>query len=160
MAVAQHDVAARIVGYVRVVGDEDDGASLGMEFLEEHENLKRCARVQVSGGLVCEYYRRVVHQCAGYCHTLHLSSRHLVGLVVEAVAQSDGLKSVHCALVAFGCAHFAVIHERQLHVFHTRGLRQKIVVLEDESDFAVAQYRPLRFCHGANGHSVEKILAT
>ena len=35
LSVAQHDVAAAVLGYFGVVGDEDDGASFGMQFLEE-----------------------------------------------------------------------------------------------------------------------------
>ena len=52
VAVAQADVAAAVLGDVGVVGDEDDGASLAVQLLEEDEYLEGRARIQVARGLV------------------------------------------------------------------------------------------------------------
>ena len=40
VSVAQFDVAAGILGDIRVVGYEDDGSALGVELLEKYKNLK------------------------------------------------------------------------------------------------------------------------
>ena len=39
-AVAQYDVAAAVLGYFRIVRYENDGASFGMQLLEEHQNFE------------------------------------------------------------------------------------------------------------------------
>ena len=62
-----------------------------MQLLEEHQHLERRAGVEVAGGFVGQQYGRIVDQgtCNGYA--LHLSTRHLVRLVLQPVAQPYGL---------------------------------------------------------------------
>ncbi len=104
MTVAQLDVAARIVGDIGVVGHEDDGSALGVELLEEDENLETGSCVEVTRCLIGENHGRVVDQGAGYGHTLHLSTRHLVALVIESLAQSYSLQGFDGTLLALlGC---------------------------------------------------------
>ena len=53
MPVAQRDVAAVVLGELRVVGHEYDGTSLGMQFLEKNQYLERgkmCIRDRVIAG--------------------------------------------------------------------------------------------------------------
>ena len=54
LAVAEHDVAAGVLGYLGVVGDEDDGAAFGVESLEEDEHFEGGAGVEVASGFVGE----------------------------------------------------------------------------------------------------------
>ena len=78
LAVAQHDVARRIVGYVGVVRHEDYGATFGMQLLEEHQNLKLGARVEVTRSLIGKDDSGVVDKRTRNGDTLHLATRHLV----------------------------------------------------------------------------------
>ena len=101
----------------------------------------------------------VVDQGAGDGHALHLSAGHLVGLVLQAVAQADGHEGVDGAAAAFGGADRGVVHQGQLDVLHRRGFRQQVVVLEDEADFAVAQHGALGLRHGAHAGAVQQVFA-
>ena len=49
MPVAQRDVAAAVLGDLRVVGHEYDGTSLGMQFLEKNQYLERGTGIEISG---------------------------------------------------------------------------------------------------------------
>ncbi len=51
LSVAQYDVAAAVLGYFRIVRDEDDGASFGMQLLEQYQNLERSTGIQITGEL-------------------------------------------------------------------------------------------------------------
>ena len=129
-----------------------------MQLLEEHEYLKRSACVKIAGGLIGEYHGRVVDQCPRYGHALHLSSRHLIGLMIQSAAQSHGLQCRHGPVETLLRANLRVVHERQFHVLHARGLGQEVVVLEYETNLPVAKHGPLRLRHGAHGDAVEQVL--
>lgn len=62
MTVAQRDIPAAVLGDLRVVGDEDNRASLGVQALEEHQDLERGTGIQVAGSLIRKDHRRIVHQ--------------------------------------------------------------------------------------------------
>ena len=89
----QHDVAAAVLGYFGVVGDEDDGASFGMQLLEQYQNLERGAGVQVTRGFVCQDNGGIVHQGAGDGYALHLTAGHLIGFMFQPVSQPHGLQA-------------------------------------------------------------------
>ena len=159
MSVTQHDIARRIIGDVRIMGHEDDGSARGVEFLEKDENLERRTCVEVSGCLVSKNHGRIVNQCAGNGHTLHLSAGHLVRLMIESLAEAHSLQRLNGTLLALLGTNRSVIHQRQLHILHTRGLRQKVIVLEDEAYLTVAQYGTLRLRHRSDTDTVKIILA-
>ena len=100
MTISQFDVAARIVGDVWVMSHEDDSSSLGIELLEEYENLETGSGIKITRSLIGENHGRVVHQGSGDGHTLHLSTRHLVALVIESLAQPHSLQSFDGTLLA------------------------------------------------------------
>jgi DNA-binding NarL/FixJ family response regulator len=56
------DIPAAVLGNLRVVGDEDNRASLGVQALEEHQDLERGTGIQVAGSLIRKDHRRIVHQ--------------------------------------------------------------------------------------------------
>ena len=91
MPVAQRDIAAAVLGDLRVVGHEYDGTSLGMQFLEKNQYLEGGTGIEVSGRFVGKNYCRIVDQgtCNGY--PLHLPAGHLVGFVFQTIPQSYGL---------------------------------------------------------------------
>ncbi len=157
MSVAQFDVAAGILGDIRVVGYEDDGSAFGVELLEENQNLETGSRIQVTRCLVGENHGRIVHQCSGDGYTLHLSTRHLIALMIESFAQSYSFQSFDGTLLALFCANGRIVHQRQLYIFHARGLWQKIVVLEDEANLAVAQDSSVVAAHLAHAHAIQVI---
>ena len=157
VAVAQFDVAAGIFGDIRVVSYEDDGSALSVELLEKDKNLETGSRVQVTRCLVGENHSRIVHQCTGDGYTLHLSTRHLVALMIESLAQSYSLQSFDGTLLALFCADGRIVHQWQLYILYARGFRQEIVVLEDEANLAVAQDGSVVAAHLAHAHAIQVI---
>ena len=142
-----------------VVRDEDDGASRGVQLLEEHQHLETRPRVEVPRRLVGQNDRRIVYQCAGDGHALHLSARHLVAAVQQPVAESDGFERGHGTVAPFGRRTGGVVHQRQFDVLDGRRLGQQVVVLEDETDLAVAQRGALVLVHRTHRRTVEVIFA-
>ena len=112
LSVAQHDVAAAVLGYFGVVGDEDDGASFGMQLLEQYQNLERSTGVQVTRSFVCQDNGGIVHQGAGDGYALHLTAGHLIGLMFQSVAQPHGLQGFDGTSPPFGSRDGGVIHQR------------------------------------------------
>ena len=157
VSVAQFDVAAGILGDIRVVGYEDDGSALSVELLEKDKNLETGSRVQVTRCLVGKNHGRIVHQRPGDGYTLHLSTRHLIALMVESLAQSYSLQSFDGTLLALFCADGRIVHQRQLYILYARGFRQEIVVLEDEANLAVAQDGSVVAAHLAHAHAIQVI---
>ena len=158
VSVTQRDVAAAVLCDLGVVRHEDDRAPRGVELLEKHQHLETRPRIEIARRLVREDHRRVVDQRPGDGHALHLSARHLVALVQQAVAQPHGLQCRDGTLAPLGRLVLRVVHQRQLDVLDGRGLRQQVVVLEDEADLAVAQRRPLVLVHRAHRDAVEVVL--
>ena len=130
-----------------------------MQLLEEDKDLIGGAGVEVTGGLVGEDDGGVVDQGTGNGHALHLSARHLVALVLQAVAESHGLQGGNGSLATLSAVVFLVVHEGQLHVLHGGGLRQEVVVLEYEANLAVTQTGTLTAAHGAHADAIEVVLA-
>ncbi len=159
LAVAQHDVAAAVLCNLGIVGHEDDGASLAVELLEEHQDFEAGAGIQVTGCLVRQNNGRVVDESARNGYALHLSARHLVALVLQAVGKSHGGECLDGCLAAHLGGVLAVVEQGQLHILHSRGLGEQVVVLEDEAYLAVAQSGALAALHLAHGHSVEDVFS-
>ena len=142
------------------MGHEDDGVSLFVELLEQNQHLERCARIEVTGSLVGQQHGRLVDQGAGNSYTLHLSTRHLVRLVVQTVAQTYGLQGLDGCTATLTGIVLVIIHQRKLYVLYGGGLRQQVVVLEHEANLLIPQVGTLGLRHGAHGDAVEEVLAT
>ena len=101
MSVSQPDIAAAVSGNLGIVRNEDYRPAFGMQFLEEHQYIERCACIQVACRFVREYYGGIVDKGPRYGHPLHLSAGHLVGLVLKTVSKTHGFKSLHCTAAPF-----------------------------------------------------------
>ena len=66
---------------------------------------------------------------------------------------------VHGSFPSFLCRIILVVHKGKFHVLYSRGFGQKIVVLEDEADFAVAQYGAFAAAHLAYWGSVQNVFS-
>ena len=103
------------LGDVGLVGDDDDGVALGVEFVEERHDLVAGLGVEVSGGFIGEDDGRPVHEGSGDSHTLALTSRELVGLVHHAGAEVHGFEHGGGAGYSFSRRR-SVVDERELYV--------------------------------------------
>ena len=88
MTVAQRDIPAAVLGDLRVVGDEDNRASLGVQALEEHQDLERGTGIKITGRLISQNNGSIIHHGTGDGNTLHLSAGHLIGFMFQTVTQS------------------------------------------------------------------------
>ena len=154
MTVAQRDIPAAVLGDLRVVGDKNNRTSLGVQTLEEHQDLKRGTGIQVAGSLVRQDHRRVVHQGTGDRHTLHLATGHLVAFMHQSVSQAHGDQGVDRLFPTLSRFISRIVHERKLYVLYRCRLRQQIVILKNESDLAIPEGRSLPLVHGAHGYPV------
>ena len=159
LAVAEEDVARGVLGNLGVVGHEDDGVALIVEFLEEDKHLKRRACVEVTGGLVGEDDGGVVDERTGDGYSLHLTTRHLVGLVLQTIAETNFDKCLDGTRAALLGLDFGIVHQGQFDVLDGRGLGQQVVVLEDETNLAVTELGALIAAHPAHRHAIEVVFA-
>ena len=111
MSVAQRDVAAAVLGDLRVVSHEYDGTSLGMQFLKKDQYLEGGTGIEISGRFISEDDGGIIYQCPGDGDALHLSAGHLVALMHQPVAQTDGNQRFDSFLMAVGCTVGWVLHQ-------------------------------------------------
>ncbi len=143
MPVAQRDVAAAVLGDLRVVGDEDDGASFGMQLLEQYQNLERGAGVQVTRRFVGQDDGRDRSPGRGRWQRA-ASDRRTSGWTLCAsggrpAPRPPGPRRHVSAWRKRRALKEGVVHQRELHVFHGSRFGQQVVTLEYEADLAVAQ---------------------
>ena len=81
---------------------------------------------------------RIIDQSSGYGHTLPLSARQLIGLMIGPVAQSDGLKIMTGPLQPLSASH-AGINQRQSDVFQCGNTRKQIEILKDKPYLFIAR---------------------
>ena len=81
------DDALAVGGDVVLVGDQDDGDALAVEFLEDGHDLDAGAGIEVAGGFVGQHHGRLVDQGAGDGHPLLLAAGKLVGIMVGTFGQ-------------------------------------------------------------------------
>jgi len=93
--VDEADLAIGSLGHLLAVGDEDHGGFFPAgENREQVNDLGAGGGVEISGGFVGEENGGAVHEGAGESGTLELAAGKLVGAVMGAVGQTDGLEEV------------------------------------------------------------------
>ena len=157
--VAQHDIPAAELRDLRVVRDEYDRAPLGVQTLEQRQNLERGPRIEVAGRFVGQNHHRIVNERPRDRHALLLSAGHLVRAVVDAVRQSYLFQGFGRPFAPLAGRYVRIVEQREFDVLERRGFGQQIVRLEHESDFAVAERRAVVAPHLADRDAVEPVFA-
>ena len=91
-----------INGYIRIVRDEYDRDSLGVELLKHLQDFDAGVRIEVARGLVGQHQGRLVDQRPGNGHALLLSAGHLRGFVVAAIGQPETIQKYPAQPAGFG----------------------------------------------------------
>ena len=117
---------------LRVVGDHDHQTVPG-HFLQKFHDLDAGFRVKGAGGLVSQEDVRVIDQGAGNGNALHLAAGHLIGLLVDLIAQTHFLQSGLCPLLPLGAGD-AGNGQGQLHIGQDALMGDQVVALENEAD--------------------------
>ena len=126
---------------LRIVRDHDDQPVI-RDLLQKVHDLLRGLGVQRARGFVGEDDLRIVDDGARDGDALHLSARHLVGLLFELSAQPHALErsDSHLPLLLAGDAGDG---ERKLNVLQDVEVRDEVVALENETDGTVAVCVPV-----------------
>jgi len=136
-AVADGDDAVSVLGDVWLMGDEDDGVSLGVEVVEEGHDLVAGLGIQVAGGFVGEDDGGPIDEGSGDGDALALATGEFIRLVHHAGAEIDGGEHLLGAEDAFG-GRGAVIDERQFYIMERGGAGEQVEGLEDEANLLVS----------------------
>src|SRR5437762_5476543 len=89
-AVAERDDARAVLGDVGLVRHQHDrDAALYVQLLKNAHDLDAGLRIEVAGRLVGEQQRRAVHRRAGDGDALLLTTRELVRVMTEPIAETD-----------------------------------------------------------------------
>ena len=142
-SVEEVDAAIGVPRVAWVVGDHADRRAGLVELAEELHDRFAALRIEVAGRLVGEQDDRLAGDRARHGDALLLTAGQLARQVFRAVRHAHALEGVGHTLAAFGRPHPAV-GERQLDVLEHRQVANQVEALEDESDLAIADPRPLR----------------
>src|SRR5918996_3800142 len=142
-AIEEEDVAAGAAQIARIVGDDHDRRTLGVELTKQLHHLGAVPRVEVAGGLVGQKHERLARHRARHRDALLLAAGELRGIVMDPVEQPDPLQRLVHQGPALGGGHAAVL-QRQLDVVEHVEVADQIERLEDESDGPAPDPGPLR----------------
>ena len=131
-----YDAVGIRLGQFRIVGDHDHKPILGHRFQQLHY-LHAGVTVQCAGWLICQQNIRVVYQRTGDGHTLHLTAGHLVGLLVQLIAQPHILQCLGSTPAPFGRGD-AGDGQGQLYVGKNGLMWDQIIALKHEADGVVS----------------------
>ena len=109
---------------------------LGSYSSYQGENLLAVFAVQITGGFVRQYHRRVNNQRPSNGSALLLSARKLTGLAVQKVGQTKTLGQKFEVCLIDG---LFIQHEGQQNIVPYRVLRQKVEGLEHKTQLCAAQ---------------------
>ena len=137
-AVAEDDFASALVGEDGVMGDHDDGVSLGVEVVEDLHDFAAGGGVEVAGGLVGEEDVGLADEGAGDGDALELAAGELLGVVSEPSAESEALGVVAGEPSPFGLGD-AAVDEWEGDVVDDVEVVEEVEGLEDEADVFVAE---------------------
>src|SRR5437667_2649861 len=121
------------VGQTLVVRHDDDRRSVGIQSLEERDDLSAGMSIELAGWLVGENKRWTVRQRARYSHTLLLPARELGRTMALAVAQTDVGEELRRPLSSLFAWHLCLRH-RQRDVLESGKNRHQVESLKNEAD--------------------------
>src|SRR5690606_1097115 len=139
-AVAQPDDALAVRRDLGLVRDDDDRLAVGVQLVEQREDLDRRLRVEITGRLVREQDGRVRHERPRNRNALPLAARELIRQMIGALAEPHALEVAH-RLGAPLCERHSGVDQRLHDVTERAHARQQIEALEYEADLLVAHIR-------------------
>ena len=98
-------------------------------FLQNFHNLHAGRRIQGTGGLIRQQNIRVIDQCTGNGHPLHLPAGHLVGLFMQLIAQPHLLQNIPGTAAALLAGNPGQ-RQGQLHISQHGLMGNQVIALE------------------------------
>ena len=137
----------RISGKTFVVGDDEQRLlDFFAEFFENIEHDVAVFLVQIARRLVAHDDDGVVDQSPGDGYPLFFAARKLIGFFQRKRFDAKGFEPFHGAVLYFGSGVFFEFQSGQHNVFQNGKLVQKIVELENKTDFFIAYAGQFGFC--------------
>ncbi len=127
-----------MAGHLHVVGHQNDGVALSVEFLENGHHLFAALAVEGPGRFVRQDHLAAVGQRPGDTDPLLLATGELARGVMAAIAQPQPGEQCLGAGLALGPRR-AGVDGRDLHVGGGIEVRQQVVALKDEAEVVAAQ---------------------
>lgn len=93
-----------VCGIVLRVGYHHDGGALIIQFAEQLHHLHAVLGVEITRRLIGKDDARLAHHGTGYRHTLLLTTRELVGIMLGTMAELYLAQDVEHSLLAFRLA--------------------------------------------------------
>lgn len=132
------DYPSRTGSDIRIVGNENDGLSLGMEAFENREDFRTGFRIESSRRLVGENDGRISNDCPGNRHALLLSAGKFVRTVPGFLGKSDAFERGKRPFPPLRLP-YSLIRERKHDLFQGGKSRDEVVALKNESDLLSAK---------------------
>lgn len=136
-SIPETDNPIRVSCEVGCVSDHDDGLALSVELCEEIHDLASCDGVEIPGWFIREDDLRVIEEGTGDGDALLLSSRELAGHTREFIGESESVHECRRSCESFGGIG-SRIDSRECDVFEGVETGEKIELLEDKTNFAIA----------------------
>ncbi|MNZ73825.1 hypothetical protein D3C78_922530 [compost metagenome] len=124
------------------MGNDDDGAAFGVQFVENTQNLIAAGAIQRAGRLVRKNDLGIVHQSAGDGNTLLLAAGKLAGTVIDAFRHTETAKQPRGIAPAIALC-LSGIDRRNFNITERRQLGKQMVTLEDKTEIFAPQRRKL-----------------
>ena len=148
-----NDAVGIFICQFRIVGNHDHQTVPG-HFLQQIHDLHAGFAVQRAGGLVCQQNIRIVYQSSGNGHTLHLSTGHLIWLLMELITQAHILQSLHSPLAALTMRN-AGNGQSQFHIGKYRLVGNQIIALKHKANGMVTIGVPIPVGIFLGGNAVD-----
>jgi hypothetical protein len=127
------DLSGRGGDVGRVRCEQDGDAGIAVQVSEQGQDALAVIRIEVARRLVSDQQRGLVDECTRYRGTLHLAARHLLRIVMPAVADADAVGNTFRARFCLCDAH-VIEKARQRDVVANRQGRQQVEKLKDETN--------------------------
>src|SRR4030095_7819390 len=125
-----------------VMCDHANGGSVLVQFLEQLHHRFAIARIKIARWFVCQQNGRPARERTGDSHTLLLATGELTWQMFCAMRHAHAFQSSGDKRFALTGAHSA-ISQWQLDVLKDAEIPDQIEALKNETDFAIANARPV-----------------
>ena len=133
--------------------EDQGGAVIAMERLEQLHHVLARSRIQVAGRFVCQQNRWVTGKGSGHRHPLLFASRELDGIMMEPFSQAHGIQQFRRAILRR--AHPGQLQRHQ-DIFQCREGGNEVKGLKDVADVIATEPRQGTFTHRRDFDAVQR----
>jgi hypothetical protein len=132
----KRDAIGDMPGEAHLVGNQNEIAPFGLEFLNHIEDFRRHLRVERTSRFVEKQQARFDRDRARYSNALLLAATQLGGPMSRVIGKTESIKGRECNLTRLPGGEAVNFLERQEQILECGEMREKIVRLEHYADVA------------------------